>query len=106
MAYEKLLYLIPIFFSIFQTFIYKIIGRKDVKEDIIITLLIIPFATAFFFLQTSVNLVFIFMSVQFIIAFIALTSYAAKKDNLGHLFVFFSVLVIVIEYLQLYLGIF
>lgn len=100
MAWESLLYFIPLIFFIFQSLVLAIL-KENVKSSIIIGALVIPFATAFYFLNLSIKLFVCFILLSFIFGFLAIFSFAVERDKLGSFFTFFNVGIIIGEYLLL-----
>ena len=105
MTYENLLYSIPLIFFGFQLFLSIIIKKSEALKDLTLGLVVIPFATAFYFLNISLNLFILFIILSFICSIIVLVSFATdtkRGERIGVIFLIVNVIVIVFEYLLLY----
>lgn len=100
MAWEILIYFLPLIFFAVQLIIMKI-ADKEIDATFIFGSLIAPFVTAFYFLNLSIGLFVFFIIVTFIFVLFSLVSYAMEKDKLGFFFVVLSLLTLVAEYLFL-----
>ncbi len=95
--FDKLLYIIPLIFFAVQLVLLFIV-KEEIGIDFVIGILVLPFATAFFFLNISMNSFILFIILSFILVLFTTFAFAKEKNKLGIVLTIVNVILVLLEY--------